>query len=227
MKRAAKRFIVLSVLAISSSTLIGCHGMLGPTQPGKKIMLFNGKDLSGWKLFIPDEEVEANKVWTVRNGVVHCKGKPNGYIRTKAAYKNYKLHLEWRWPDKPTNSGVLLHASGEDKVWPRCIECQLKTGSAGDFVLINGTGITVDGRDRQNVSKQFVVVPKKQPSSEKPAGQWNSYDIYCDGDVIRCYVNGVLQNVGTDATDASGWICLQSEGSPIEFRNIYIEPPGE
>ena len=52
----------------------------------------------------------------------------------------------------------------------------------------------------------------------------NSYDIYCDQDVIRCYVNGVLQNVGTNASDTSGWICLQSEGGPIEFRNIYIEP---
>jgi hypothetical protein len=159
-------------------------------------------------------------------------------MRTKTTYADYRLHLEWRWPENPTNSGVLLHASGPDQVWPLTIECQLKSGSAGDFVLINGPGITVDGEDRQNKDKQFVSVKKKQASSEKPAGQWNEYDILCDGDTIVCRVNGVLQNEGTAATITSGvlqnegtaatitsgWICLQSEGSPIEFRNIYVEP---
>ena len=224
MKRIAERLLGLSVLMMILSTVTGCQGMFGPTEPNKKIMLFNGKDMSGWKLFIPDENIDVDEIWSVRNGVVHCKGKPNGYMRTKDTYKNYKLHLEWRWPGEPTNSGVLLHSSGEDKVWPRCIECQLKGGSAGDFVLINGTGITVDGKDMQDVNKQFVSVKKKQKSSEKPSGQWNSYDIYCDEGDIRCYVNDVLQNTGTDASDTSGWICLQSEGGPIEFRNIYIEP---
>lgn len=224
MKRFAGRLLVLSVLLIILSALMGCQGMFGPTEPGKKTMLFNGTDLTDWKLFIPDKDIDVNTIWSVKNRVVRCEGKPNGYMRTKAEFKNYKLHLEWRWPDEPTNSGVLLHSRGEDKVWPRCIECQLKAGSAGDFVLINGTGITVDGRDRQDVNRQFVGITKKQPSSEKSPGQWNSYDIDCNEDVIRCYVNGVLQNLGTNATDTSGWICLQSEGGPIEFRNIYIEP---
>jgi len=223
MKRITGKLFVLSVLTMIFSTLTGCQGMFGPTETKQRIMLFNGKDLTGWKLFIPDENIDVNKIWSVRNGVVHCVGKPNGYMRTVDTYKNYKLHLEWRWPGEPTNSGVLLHSSEGDKVWPRCIECQLRTGNAGDFVLINGTGITVDGKDRQDVNRQFVVITKKQQSSEKPAGQWNEYDIYCNEDNIRCLVNGVLQNVGTAATDTSGWICLQSEGSPIEFRNIYIE----
>ena len=227
MKLVAKRLLVLSVMVLILSALMGCQGMAGPTEPSKKTMLFNGKDLAGWKLFIPDEAIDVNKIWSVKNGVVRCEGKPNGYMRSKDEYKNYKLHLEWRWPGEPTNSGVLLHSSGQDKVWPRCIECQLKAGSAGDFVLMNGAGITVDGRDRQDVNRQFVSVTKKQQSSERQAGQWNRYDIYCDEDVIRCYVNGILQNVGTNASDTSGWICLQSEGGPIEFRNIYLEPMSE
>ncbi|MBN1805614.1 MAG: DUF1080 domain-containing protein [Sedimentisphaerales bacterium] len=224
MRRVTGKTLVLIVLVMMLSILAGCQGMLMPIEPGKKTMLFNGKDLTGWKLFIPDETVDVNKIWSVKDGVVHCVGKPNGYMRTEAPYKNYKLHLEWCWPEQPTNSGVLLHSSGGDKVWPRCIECQLKTAQAGDFVLINGTGITIDGRDKQDVSKQFVVLEKKLQSSEKPTGQWNEYDIYCDEGNIRCYVNGVLQNFGTGATDTFGWICLQSEGGPIEFRNIYIEP---
>jgi hypothetical protein len=186
--------------------------------------LWNGEDFEGWKLHVDDANVDVHSVWSVKDGVIHCKGVPNGYIRTKKKYSNYKLHVEWRWVDKPTNSGVLLHASGPDQVWPKCIESQLKTGKAGDFVLIGGTGIEVDGKFIQDANKRYILVDKKEESSENPPGQWNSYDILCRGGTIINRVNGVLQNTGTKATETKGWICLQSEGSPIEFRNIYIEP---
>jgi hypothetical protein len=221
MRQVAGRLCTWGILAISLLGLAGCQGTPGSRQ---KIMLFNDKDLSGWKPFASSDDIPLNQIWSVRGGVIYCTGQRNGYLRTERQYGNYHLHVEWRWPGEPSNSGVLLHASGRDKVWPRCIECQLKAGSAGDMVLMNGAGITVDGRDWQDPSKQFVAIPKKQPSSEKPAGQWNEYDIYCQKDAIRCTVNGVLQNEGTHATAAAGWICLQSEGGAIEFRNIYIEP---
>ena len=224
MRQAASRLFALCILLALSSALVGCHGMFGPIGPKEKVMLFNGTDFTGWKLYVADKTIDVHDVWSVSNGVVHCEGRPNGYMRTRAKYKDYHLHLEWRWPGEPTNSGVLLHAKGPDKVWPRCIECQLKAGNAGDLVLIGGTGITVDGQDRQNVEKQFVVIPKKQQSSESPPGRWNTYEIYCKGDAVRCYVNGVLQNEGTNATETAGWVCLQSEGGPIEFRNIHVEP---
>ena len=224
MRQIAGKLLTLIVLAVFLSVLVGCEGMCGSAKLQKKTVLWNGKDFAGWKLFIPDKDIDVREIWSVGDGVIQCKGKPNGYMRTKAKYENYKLHLEWRWPDEPTNSGVLLHASGTDKVWPLCIECQLKAGSAGDFVLIGGPGITVDGRDRQDLEKQFVAITKKEQSSEKAPGQWNTYDIYCKANSIRCYVNDVLQNEGINATETAGWICLQSEGGPVEFRNIYIEP---
>ena len=222
MRQAARMLFTLGITAILFSTLAGCQKDVPESQ--QKIVLWNGKDFSGWKLYVPDENINVKDIWSVKDGVVYCTGKPNGYMRTKGKYDNYRLHLEWCWPDEPTNSGVLLHASGPDQVWPVCIECQLKAGSAGDFVLMGGAGITVDGKDMQNVEKRFVVIPKKQKSSEKSAGQWNTYDIHSNKGTIRCYVNGVLQNEGTGATQTAGWICLQSEGGPIEFRNIYIEP---
>ncbi len=212
------------VVLISLAVLAGCHNTLGGRSAGKKTMLWNGRDFTGWTRVVADPAADVNNVWRVRGDTLCCTGKPNGYIRTKDSYSNYHLHLEWRWPETPTNSGVLLHAGGADTVWPACIECQLKAGSAGDLVLINGTGIAVDGVDRKNSARQFVVIEKKLPTSELPAGQWNSYDIYCKGDSIRCLVNGTLQNEGTGASVTSGWICLQSEGSPIEFRNIYLQP---
>ena len=222
MMRARDTLVLCMAVGITLLSQAGCQSTSG--SAGKKEMLWNGKDLTGWVRYVPDATADANKVWRVRGDAIYCEGKPNGYIRTEGEYRNYHLHVEWRWPQEPTNSGVLLHAKGPDRVWPVCIECQLKAGSAGDFVLMGGAGLTVDGVDRQNAEKRFVVIDKKGATSEKPAGQWNSYDIHCKGGSIRCYVNGVLQNEGTDATLKSGWICLQSEGGPIEFRNIYILP---
>jgi hypothetical protein len=212
-----RRITTQLVLSLAVFAILICSGCASKTH------LWNGKDLSGWKLHVDDKNVDVHSVWSVKDGVIHCTGVPNGYIRTEKDYSNYKLHLEWRWAEKATNSGVLLHASGPDKVWPKCIESQLQAGNAGDFVLIGGTGIKVDGKLNQNTNK-IIKVLKKQDSSEKPAGQWNCYDITCDGDTIINHVNGVLQNTGTNASVTSGKICLQSEGSPIEFRNIYIKP---
>ena len=180
--------------------------------------LFNGKDLTGWKLFIPDKNVDVNTVWSVKDSVIHCTGRPAGYMRTEADYSNYKLHVEWRWDKRKGNSGVLVHMSEPDKVWPKSIECQLQADNAGDFWAIGGADFA------EHLDKSTRRVAKKQPSNEKPLGEWNEYDIYCQGDTIRPYVNGVLQNEATQTTINYGKICLQSEGAPIEFRNIYIEP---
>lgn len=223
MMRTTSKIRLCIVALVSLVVLAGCHNMLGGKSGGKKTSLWNGKDLAGWTRVVADPAADVNEVWRVRNGNLYCAGTTNGYIRTKTSYSNYHLHVEWRWPETPTNSGVLLHVNGADKVWPICIECQLKAGNAGDLVLMNGAGITVDGTDRTNATKQFVVIEKKLPTSEVPAGQWNSYDIYCQGDTVRCLVNGIAQNVGTDASATSGFICLQSEGGPIEFRNVYVE----
>lgn len=211
MKKSLLALMALVALAVMST---GC---------AQKTQLFNGKDLTGWKLHVDDENIDVKDIWSVKDGVVHCKGKPNGYMRTTETYSNYKLHVEWRWTAQPTNSGVLLHASGQDKVWPRCIEAQLKAGSAGDFVLIGYTGVTIDGKEYQDDNKMFISLPKKLDSTENEPGEWNEYDITCKGDTITVCVNGQLQNEAVKATDTEGWICLQSEGSPIEFRNIYLK----
>ncbi|MBL7134091.1 MAG: DUF1080 domain-containing protein [Phycisphaerae bacterium] len=198
-----------------------------PVVPAKKTVLFNGKNLTGWVRFIPndkrgpDKKWTVDKVWSVKDGVIHCIGKPHGYIRTEDSYANYKLHFEWRWTDKPTNSGVLLHRAGMDRVWPKCIEAQLMHKNAGDFWIIGGATIKHGG----TVKKGHGA--KKKPSNEVAPGEWNTYDIVCDGGTVKLTINGLLQNEGTDANPSSGPICLQSEGSPIEFRNIYLEPLGK
>jgi hypothetical protein len=194
-----------------------------PKADSKKIVLFNGKDFTGWTLFLPSDSVDVKDVWSVHDGVVRCEGVPNGYMRTNESYSNYKLHLEWRWVETATNSGVLLNCQPPDQVWPNCLECQLMAGNAGDFVLIGPGHITVGDSTFTN-SGQFLIIQKKHDSNEKPVAEWNTYDIEVKGATVVNYVNGLMQNSGSKAALSSGAIGLQSEGSPIEFRNIYLVP---
>jgi hypothetical protein len=183
---------------------------------GKKIKLFNGKDLNNWVFQLRDPAVDPDTVFTVRDKVIHISGDPFGYMRTSERYSDYKLHVEWRWPSEATNSGIFIHAQLPDKVWPTLVECQLKAGSAGDFVCMSGADMN------EVTNKARPVVNKMADSSEKPVGEWNTMEIICDGSTIEVYVNGVMQNKGTNVSVREGSICLQSEGKDIEFRNVYL-----
>ena len=74
------------------------------------------------------------------------------------------------------------------------------------------------------VTALFAAAAGASERRNKPIGQWNTYDIICKDDWIVVMVSDILQNVATKCFDKSGRICLQSEGTPIEYRNIYIEP---
>jgi hypothetical protein len=182
----------------------------------QKIMLFNGKDLSNWVFKLKDPTVDPATVFTVRNGIIHITGTPFGYMRTKNSYSDYKLHIEWRWPSEATNSGVFVNAQPPDSVWLKCVECQLQAGNAGDFVCMNGADMT----ERTDKSKPFVK--KLAASSEKSVGEWNTMEVICKENTIEVYVNGTLQNRGTNVSVSKGSICLQSEGKDVEFRNVYL-----
>jgi hypothetical protein len=209
--------------SLFNSTIYLCLFLLILSSCGSnKISLWNGKDFSGWTFSAADGEIKADEIWSIKNGVIHCTGIPNGYMQTESEFENYILYVEWRWVEKEGNSGVFLHTQESGIVWPNCIECQLKSGNAGDFVLIGKGSITVNGKSYIN-EEGFKGVRKMQESSEKPGGEWNSYKIICDEDKITCYVNDVLQNEGINASLTKGKICLQSEGAPVEFRNIYLE----
>jgi len=190
----------------------------------KKEMLFNGKNLNGWTIFVSDSTIKPTSFFYVKNGVIETPGVPTGYLRTKKEYENYRLHVEWCYPEKPTNSGVFIHTVGPDKIWPRHYQCQLKHLSAGDFI-IQDVGLSATVRDTVYVSTEKVkpIAAKMKPSSEKKAGEWNSFDIVCKGNTVEVKVNGVLQNYATNCSVSKGGIGLQAEGSKIQFRNIWIE----
>ncbi len=190
--------------------------------PQEKTILWNGADFTCWKRFLPDASKSVDETWSIENGLLRCTGRPAGYMRTETPYADYHLHVEWRWTAKPGNNGVLVHMSGQDVVWPRSLECQLAAGNAGDFWVIGGLEFAEHARGGKRVQGRRTT--KLHESSEKPPGEWNQYDIICKDDWVVVLVNGVLQNVGTECSDKSGRICLQSEGAPIEYRNIWLEP---
>jgi hypothetical protein len=179
--------------------------------------LWNGQDISDWVLFTADSTALKDTVFYVKDDVIRIGGQPFGYMRTSIEYADYHLHVDWRWPEKAGNSGVFLNISGQDKQWPSLIECQLKSGNAGDLVFLGGS----DAAERTD--KTIKVKPKIDATSENPVGDWNSYDIYSRNDSVIVYVNNVLQNLCSHPTPDRGYIGLQSEGAPVEFRNIWLE----
>ena len=110
-----------------------------------------------------------------------------------------------------------------EKTWPNAIECQLCAGDAGDFVLLGGSDIAEFRLQPGETRPAFPVVKKKQESSEKSAGEWNEMDITCRDGNIEVVVNGVLQNQGSQSLHKKGYIGLQSEGGPLEFRNVRLK----
>jgi len=182
----------------------------------RTVDLWNGTDFNGWEFFLDDSLANPDTVFEVKDDVIRIGGQPFGYMRTTEKYDEYDLHVEWRWPEEPGNSGVFLNIAGEDMKWPMTIECQLMSGNAGDLVFLGGS----DAAERMD--KSNMVLPKYEESSENPPGAWNTYSIRVKNDSIIVNVNGTLQNICSMPFPKMGYIGLQSEGAPIEFRNVYL-----
>ncbi len=194
--------------------------------PAGTVELFNGRDLTGWTHVLNDPEAKMEDVWSVSDGVLHCKGKPVGYLKTLEEYENYVLDVEWRWPEgsEPGNNGVLVHTStpGAIGIWPKSIEVQLQHGAAGDFWII-GTELQVTDIENRRQGRRHLRLVN---DVEKPLGEWNHMEITCRGDEVLVKVNGVQVNHATACNVTRGTISLQSEGAPIEYRNIRLRPLG-
>ncbi len=211
-----------ALAALLNATAAEMTVQVEPVRPTQKTALFNGKDLSGWtKVITAEPGSDPDVTWTVADGVIRCTGKPFGYLMTQQSFADFKLHVEYRWyaTAEQMNSGIFVLKTGPDTFFlPKAIETQLKKDSAGDFVLLSQA--TLNGLDNPKNKR----VEKMAPSSEKPQGEWNSVDIVVKGNSVASTVNGVLQNVGTNAYASAGQICLQSEGGPVEFRAVTVEP---
>jgi hypothetical protein len=198
--------------------------------------LFNGKDLSGWTADVPaaDKNPALQPSFVVRDGLLVSLGKPEGHLVTDASFSNYKLTVEYRFPNKAGNCGVLVHASKPRALYgmfPQSIEVQMQSGNAGDFWCIQENIVVPDMEQRRprKDGQVFGGGPKDArniknltDNSEKPLGEWNTMTIECRGDTIKVWVNGDLVNEGTGSTAKSGKIALQAEGTEVEFRKVDL-----
>jgi hypothetical protein len=187
-------------------------------------------EFDGWKTFHEKAGTKTDDVWRLQpNGVLVCKGQPRGYLYTEAAHKNFTLRVEWRYPagTKAGKGGVLVRMTGEHAIWPRCFECQLNQGAAGDVWAIRGFEVTGPA-DLLKVTPQsaFGVLRhlKRLADAEKPAGEWNALEAVVDGPTITQTVNGKLVNKATGCEIVAGKILLTAEGTEIHFRNIQLIP---
>ena len=114
------------------------------------------------------------------------------------------------------NSGIFQRVQAGDRLWPEAVECKLQAGRAGDLLGLGGAKIA--GAESNG---RVFIKPRSGGECERPAGEWNCAEIVCVGDHIAVCVNGVLQNECTGSV-RSGYIALQSEGGPVEFRNIWL-----
>ena len=206
--------------------------------PDKVTSLFNGRDLTGWKADVParDKEPTLPDSFIVRNGMLVSMGEPRGHLLTDGSYRDYRLEVEYRFPGKGGNCGVLVHASRPRalyKMFPQSIEVQMAHENAGDFWCIQ-EDITVPDMEKRRPRKEGEKwggsegdarrILNLTDTSEKPLGEWNTMIVEARGRTIKVWVNGDLVNDGFDATADRGRLALQAEGTEVEFRRIEIGP---
>jgi hypothetical protein len=201
----------------------------------------------GWIALALDDFVSVNgepDTWSSSDGVIHCTGKPVGVVRSKKEYTNFELVAQWKHKESGGNSGIFLWTA------PAAIE-EMKPGVAGlpkcgIEVQILDHGFTAKyeqgGKRKANwfttngdvfpvgtaKMKPFEPVsprgdrsfPRKNLS--KGVGEWNHYYIRAINGEVRLWVNGEEVSGGQNCDPRTGYLCLESEGAPIEFKGIRI-----
>ena len=226
------RAAMLRTATVVLLLLTGCAS--GPRTDS--IQLWNGRDLSGWHTDVPakDSDPALGASFMARDGVLVSLGTPPGHLITDESFRDYRLTVEWRWPQKPGNCGVLVHSSTPRRLYgmyPQSLECQLHSGNAGDFWCIGEDIEVPDMEKRRGPKEKWGVdgdrarrIENLTNGSEKPIGEWNQMVIECRGREIRIWVNGDLVNHGTNCTADHGQIALQAENDVCEFRKVLLQP---
>ena len=198
--------------------------------------LFNGKDLTGWKVDVPhlDKHPDGKVPFVARDGMLVSLGSPGGHLVHDEVNQNYRLEVEYRFAGKPGNCGVLVHSSKPRalyKMFPKSIEVQMYHKNAGDFWCIV-ENITVPNMvKRRGPEKNWGITEGKArrilnltDGSEKKPGDWNRMVIECLNDQVKVWVNGDFVNHGSKCTARKGKIAIQAEGSEVEFRKLDLTP---
>lgn len=200
----------------------------------------------GWKDFTQADFTNVNcheDTWVWSDNAVSCNGKPVGVIRTTTELKNFELICEWKHLKPAGNAGIFAWVSaaaiadveaGKGPL-PSGIEVQVldpafedqwekKRGKKADWFTGHGdifpTGTATMIPFKPSAPNGKRAFPRQRLT--KPAGEWNHYYIRAINGEIRLWVNGVEVSGGHKCQPATGFLCLESEGSPIEFRHLRL-----
>lgn len=202
----------------------------------KATSLFNGKDLKGWHVDVPemDKDPKARNPFIIRDGMLVSLGTTGGHLITDKVYKNFRIEVQYRFAAKPGNCGVLVFVSTSRALYgmfPKSIEVQMEHTMAGDFWCIQEDITVPDMEKRRGPKEKWGVngdklrrIRRLAPDVEKPVGEWNKMVIECLDNQIKVWVNDIFVNHGSGATASEGNIALQSEGSEVEFRKVELTP---
>lgn len=200
----------------------------------------------GWVALAKEDFVNVNTAddtWTFEDdGLIRCTGTPVGVMRTQKKYTNLELVVEWRHLGPAGNSGVFLWASDEaleglkpNTLPPGGIEVQVldvayaeryekETGKKAEWFTSHGDVFPVGTSKMTPFDPRSPDGSRSFPRKElvKPHGEWNHYYVRAINGEVRLWVNGEEVSGGKDCQPATGFLCLESEGAPVEFRGLRI-----
>ncbi len=195
--------------------------------------LFNGKNLDGWV-----NVNTAPSTWKIKDGMLICSGKPIGELRTDRMYENFILEAEWRHMVPKGNAGIFVWAddiTARGQPFIRGVEIQVLDNAYGksNWFTTHGDIFPIHGARMRpltghNVGKASArAFPTEHRSNPSP--KWNHYRITCKDGTIALEVNGKEVTRGADAIPRKGYICLESEGGIVHWKNIRIKelPPSK
>jgi len=182
----------------------------------------------------------ASDTWSVHKNELVCTGNPIGVMRSIKQYENFILHVEWKHLESGGNSGVFVWSNavpGEQNRLPNGVEVQMldldwvklhtKDGVEPPIAYVHGELFGVGGVETKPDNPRGTR-SKSLENRCKGRGEWNTYDVVCVDGVVKLSVNGKFVNGLARATQKKGYLCMESEGAPIRFRNFTLMelPPG-
>lgn len=198
----------------------------------------------GWVVLGKDDFARVNSAedtWSFKGNEIHCTGQPVSVMRTKKQYTNFELVCEWRHLKDAGNSGIFvwtIPASLErlkGPGLPHGIEVQVldlgykdryEQGGKrkADWFTCHGDVFPVGDAKMKPFPPVAPNGRRSFPSKELTldTGQWNHYYVRAINGEVRLWVNGEEVSGGTACSPSTGFLCLESEGSPIEFRGLKI-----
>ena len=176
----------------------------------------------------------APDTWKVKGSELVCTGKPIGVMRSEKQYENFILHVEWMHMEPGGNSGVFVWSAANpdaESRLPDGVEVQMleldwvnlnkRDGETPPIAYVHGElfgvgGVTtVPDNPRGTRSKSIENLCKGK-------GEWNTYEVICVDGTIKLSVNGKFVNGLSQSSQRKGYLCLESEGAEIHFRNLKI-----